>query len=115
LKAGVGIALGDLDLNGVLNAADWTQQRDAYGANLESLTPVEALAHGDLNGDLQNDEYDFAIFKAVYAERNGAGSFAAMLQVPEPHGMLLVLAAIGGFAARSRTRSPRGNASYSKN
>jgi len=106
LKAGVGVALGDLDLNGVVNAADWALQRDGFGANLGSLSPVEALTHGDLNGDLQNDEYDFAIFKAVYEERNGAGSFAAMLQVPEPSATLLGLTALG-LVARTRNGSRR--------
>jgi glucose/arabinose dehydrogenase len=95
LKAGVGVALGDLDLNGAVNAADWTLQRDGFGANLGSLTSVEALTHGDLNGDLQSTEYDFAIFKAVYDERNGAGSFAAMLQVPEPTAAALGMVAVG--------------------
>lgn len=105
LKGGVGVALGDLDLNGVVNAADWALQRDGFGANLGSLAPVEALAHGDLNGDLQNNEYDFAIFKAVYEERNGAGSFAAMLQVPEPTAAALSLVAFGLIApARSGSR-----------
>jgi glucose/arabinose dehydrogenase len=104
LQAGVGVALGDLDLNGVLNAVDWALQRDGYGANLAGLTPVQALTHGDLNGDLQNNEYDFALFKAVYDEHNGAGSFAAMLQVPEPSGALLALVLFGAIA-RTRTGS----------
>ena len=43
-----------------------------------------AYAHGDLNGDLQNDEYDFALFKQAYEGAHGPGSFAAMRQVPEP-------------------------------
>ena len=106
LPAIVGFALGDLDLNGVVNAADWTLQRDGFGANLGSLTPVQALTHGDLNGDLQSNEYDFAIFKAVYEERNGAGSFAAMLQVPEPTAAMLGLLAFG-LVARIRNGSRR--------
>jgi glucose/arabinose dehydrogenase len=106
LKAGVGVALGDLDLNGLVNAADWVLQRNGFGANLGSLTLVEALTHGDLNGDLQNNEYDFAIFKAVYEESNGAGSFAAMLQVPEPSAAVLCLVAIG-LVASTRNGSRR--------
>lgn len=105
LKAGVGVALGDLDLNGVVNAADWALQRDGYGTDLADLTPVQALAHGDLNGDLLSDEYDFAIFKAVYEERNGAGSFAAMLQTPEPSTAVLGLVAFG-LIASTRNGSP---------
>jgi len=106
LKAGIGVALGDLDLNGVVSAADWALQRNGFGANLGSLTPVEALTHGDLNGDLQNNEYDFAIFKAVYEERNGVGSFAAMLQVPEPSTALLGVISFS-LTARSRNSSLR--------
>jgi glucose/arabinose dehydrogenase len=104
LQAGVGVVLGDLDLNGAVNAADWALQRDGYGANLAGLAPVQALTHGDLNGDLQNNEYDFALFKALYDEHNGAGSFVAMLQVPEPSGALLA-AVMFCSIAKTRTGS----------
>ena len=40
-----------------------------------------------------------ALFKAVYEERNGAGSFAAMLQVPEPSAAVLGLVAFGLIAS----------------
>ena len=39
-------------------------------------------------------------------ERNGVGSFAAMLQVPEPSAALLGLVAFG-LVARTRNGSPR--------
>jgi len=105
LVAGIGVARGDLDLNGVIDAADWGLQRDGFGSDLSALTPVEALSHGDLNGDLSNDEYDFAIFKAIYDEHHGAGSFAVMLRVPEPGaGMPLAIALAASVAGFARDR-----------
>ncbi|WP_428304139.1 PQQ-dependent sugar dehydrogenase [Lacipirellula sp.] len=98
LTAGNGVALGDLNLDGVINAADWGLQRSNFGADLSMRTPLQALSSGDLNGDLKNDELDFSLFKAVYEEHHGAGSFAAMLQVPEPSGIALMAAAAGSVA-----------------
>lgn len=105
LNAGHGVALGDLDLNGVFDAADWILQRDNYGADLASLTSLEALARGDLNGDFRNDEYDFALFKEVYDEHNGFGSFASLFRVPEPAMQLPVVVVAGLAVARTRSGS----------
>jgi hypothetical protein len=43
------------------------------------------MARGDLNGDLVNDRFDFALFKTAYEEANGNGSFAGLFHVPEPN------------------------------
>jgi hypothetical protein len=48
---------------------------------------------GDLNGDFRNDFADFAHFKTMFEGANGAGSFAAMLAVPEPAGAIVALIA----------------------
>lgn len=108
LTAGNGVALGDLNLDGLIDAADWGLQRSNFGADLSMRTPVQALSYGDLNGDLQNDELDFAVFKAVYEEHHGVGSFASLLQVPEPSGGFLAATGAGGLAlCRSGSRARR--------
>ena len=85
---------------------DWTQFRTWQLANLTGLTPAQAYAKGDLNGDFRNDHADFVIFKDAYETSNGAGSFATMLaSVPEPTAALLaILASISCLCGRLRRR-----------
>jgi glucose/arabinose dehydrogenase len=104
LTAGNGVALGDLNLDGVIDDADWGLQRSNFGADLSMRTLVQALSYGDLNGDLKNDELDFAVFKAVYEEHHGVGSFAAMLQVPEPSSSAMTLTALAMLMIHWRER-----------
>ena len=78
------ILFGDLNRSGAIDAADWMILRDNFNADLSGLTPAEAMALGDLNGDLLNDRFDFALFKTAYEEANGDGSFNGLFQVPEP-------------------------------
>jgi hypothetical protein len=60
-----------------------------------------------LNLDQANDYADFKIFKAVYDENNGAGSFAAMTAgVPEPSTVVLI-GCCGLFAVAIVRRSKR--------
>jgi hypothetical protein len=82
------------DLNGdcALNAADWLQFRSSQHVSMTGLTLAEAAARGDLNGDFRNDHQDFVLFKNAFEATNGAGSFEAMLAVPEP--AALTIAAI---------------------
>jgi hypothetical protein len=46
-----------------------------------------------------NDELDFALFKQSYEGAHGPGSFAAMLQVPEPGTNVLLLTIMVGLSA----------------
>ena len=89
------IAQGDFDADGQIGVSDWQILRDHQRAELWRLTTVDAARLGDLNGDLVNDHADFVLFKAIFEQANGAGSFAAMLTaVPEPSSTLVLLLAL---------------------
>ncbi len=89
---------GDFDANGLINVADWAILRANQHADLTGLSADDAWRLGDLNGDFRNDFADFAAFKTMFDGVNGAGSFAAMLAVPEPAGAVVALIAIGFLA-----------------
>ena len=68
--------------------------RAGQQVNLTGLTPGQAHAMGDLNGDFRNDHSDFVLFKTAFEAANGTRSFVAMLTaMPEPSGFLLSLLA----------------------
>jgi glucose/arabinose dehydrogenase len=75
---------GDLNRSGMVDSADWMILRDNFNSDLTGLTPTEAMARGDLNGDFHNDRFDFALFKTAYNEANGSSAFSQLLNVPEP-------------------------------
>ncbi|HJQ81412.1 MAG TPA: hypothetical protein VJ828_15735, partial [Lacipirellulaceae bacterium] len=91
------IIFGDLNRSGAIDEADWMILRDNFNADMIGLTTAEAMALGDLNGDLLNDRFDFALFKTAYEEANGEGSFSGLFQVPEPASMWLCLLAFAGL------------------
>ena len=96
--------LGDFDTDGDIDSDDWAILRANQHADLTSLTPVQALLRGDLNGDLANNHTDFVAFKTIYETLHGAGSFAAMIAtVPEPSTCLLASLA-GGLLLGWRRR-----------
>ncbi len=109
----------DLDFNGAITAADWSVFLAHSYENLAGLSPAQAYAQGDLDGDGDNDYEDFQLFKNDFNGTNGAGAFEAMLNsVPEPGS--IVLFAVGAVAAlvgsrlqslRCRGKSPRDIAS----
>jgi hypothetical protein len=99
---------GDLDDNGVIDFHDWIAFRNHFNTDFSRLSRHEAYAAGDLNGDLENNELDFALFKSAYEAAHGAGSFAQMLQgVPEPATAALLAVALlaCSFAAGRRRTS----------
>ncbi len=53
------------DLNGdcSLDLADWSMFRNGQFRDMTGLTPAQAFAMGDLNGDFRNNHADFLIFK----------------------------------------------------
>jgi endonuclease/exonuclease/phosphatase family metal-dependent hydrolase len=98
------------DLNGScgITAADWTIFRNGQHADMSGLNHSQAWAMGDLNGDFQNNHADFVLFKTAYEAAHGAGSFALMLQIPEPTSATLVVFAIFALPARAPRRLPFG-------
>jgi hypothetical protein len=98
-------SIADLNHDGVVNVADWQQFRAGQQINMSNFTAAQAMAAGDLNGDFRNDHADFVMFKATYDAINGAGSFTAMLAVPEPSRLLLTVCgsiALAGQTCRLR-------------
>lgn len=98
---------GDLNLDGVINVADWGLFRAGQLVNMSGYTSAQALAAGDLNGDFRNDHADFVLFKSAYDVANGTGAFAAMAaSVPEPGCAAGVVVCVVGFCTfRLRERS----------
>jgi hypothetical protein len=70
--------------------------------DMTGLTPAQAYAMGDLNGDFRNDHADFVIFKHLFETAHGANAFAALFaEVPEPSTFLsAVIAASAVFMLR---------------
>jgi hypothetical protein len=98
---------GDLDGNGAIDFHDWIALRSHFNANFSRLSRQQAYAAGDLNGDLENNELDFALFKTAYEAAHGSGSFAQMLQgVAEPAtAALLAVASLAWSLVASRRRN----------
>ncbi len=87
------MVFGDFTGDGLIKVGDWVVLRNSQLADLSAMTFQQAYAAGDLNADKANNQADFAIFKAVYEQQNGPGSFAAIANVPEPSTFLVMLSA----------------------
>ena len=99
-------AVGDLNFDGALTAADWTIYIAGAHTNLSALSAAQAYQMGDLNGNKVNDITDLDLFIDAYDLVNGVGAFTAMIAaVPEPSAM--ALAAVVGMAATASRRRPR--------
>jgi hypothetical protein len=88
-------AIGDLNLDSLIDLADWQLYIAGVGANMTGLTPLERFQMGDLNDDGRNDLVDFDLFVSAYDGAHGAGALAAALTVPEPNSV--ALAGFGGI------------------
>ena len=79
----------DLDDDGDVDGADWA----IYNGGLHSTQPGVT----DLTGDGMNNHADFVLFKKLYENANGFGSFEIMpAGVPEPASFGLMV--LGGLA-----------------
>jgi hypothetical protein len=97
-------AFGDLNTDGVINAADWVIFRTNEQTSPSGLSKAQTYRLGDLNGDLKSDHPDFVLFKQAYNAANGASAFDLMLaSIPEPSSAFLVMAA-GTFVLSSCRR-----------
>jgi endonuclease/exonuclease/phosphatase family metal-dependent hydrolase len=86
--------LVDLNDDCSLDSADWSMFRSGQFRDMTGLTPAQAYAMGDLNGDFRNDHADFLIFKSAFEAAYGQGSFEALFaHVPEPSTIMLVMLA----------------------
>lgn len=104
-----GYETGDLNFDGVVNALDWPLANSGRGADLSDLTEAQAYRVGDLDGDRDNDIVDFVLFQNLFNAANGEGAFQAMLAVPEPTALALLMTAIcclGGYRGKRLAKSP---------
>jgi hypothetical protein len=94
---------GDYNLDGTVNAADYTVWRDTFGQDVEDGTGADGFADGTI------DEQDYSFWKSHFGEEvDQPGGGAASILVPEP--AVLALASSGIFAflfAAFRTRTAR--------
>jgi hypothetical protein len=104
---GTAAVRSDLNGDGQINVDDWTIFIANGYTNLSAETAVGAYRRGDLDGDRDNDIFDYRLFKVDFVAANGAGAFAALeATVPEP--ATIALLAIGLLSAfRSRTARGR--------
>lgn len=102
---GTARARSDLNGDGVVNAADWSQFLPNAYTSLSGQTQVGAYLKGDLDGDLDNDYRDFLLFKSDYIAVNGAAAFAALIAaVPEPTSLLLAAVAFTSLCGARRRK-----------
>ncbi len=94
--------IGDLNRDGAVDLVDFAQYLAGLHADLSHLTPDEAAAQGDLNGDLRNDYADFVLFRSAYEAAHGRGSLAGGLAVPEPGAVQAVAAGAVGVVISAR-------------
>ncbi|MEX2170305.1 MAG: metallophosphoesterase [Pirellulales bacterium] len=107
----------DLNTDGAITTDDWEFFYPNMLADLSSMSGVEKVLAGDIDGDGDNDLQDFLLFKADFESVLGSGSFNAMLTgVPEPStfGLLLAAGAIV-YAARRRSKQARGESALGMN
>ena len=87
--------LGDLDFDDTIGPLDWQMLKAGVGQDLSGLSIHETYAMGDLNQDFETDVDDFGLFKTIYEQANGVGSFAGMVsdeggsEIPEPSAIVL--------------------------
>lgn len=100
------LEFADLNFDGQLDPLDWQQYLAAAETDLSGLSPVEAYAAGDLNGDQRNDINDFGLFKSAYLQAHGPAGWAGLFQeTPEPSTLrLIMLAAIPVGCRRVRIK-----------
>jgi glycerophosphoryl diester phosphodiesterase len=64
------------------------------GTELTGMSVAQGYHLGDIDGSGEIDVVDFVLFKQRFEEANGAGSFAAMVAMPEPSTLQLLAGAL---------------------
>jgi hypothetical protein len=85
----------DLDFDGDVDTNDWVIFLTHNKTSFAGLTPEEAYARGDLDGDIDNDYFDFQIFRGDFGAANGAAAMNGLgVHVPEPASLALGCSAL---------------------
>lgn len=85
----------DLNFDRQLDEQDWLLFIAGAETDLSGMTPIEAYASGDLDGDGVNSILDFGLFQEAYIEEHGLGGFQALFTVPEPHCLGMLFSGLG--------------------
>jgi hypothetical protein len=102
---GQAFAVGDLNFDGAVDAADWPIYRAGIREDLAGLSPAEGYHLGDLNGDGVNNARDLVIFRTAYLDANPGASFSDLTSnVPEPSSAVLLVCCIGLIGLRKSSR-----------
>jgi glucose/arabinose dehydrogenase len=97
---------GDFNRDNAIDGGDWAIIRDNYRKDLSGLSIEQAYELGDLNQDFQINPTDLYLFKDLYEDFNGAGTFAKLrVRVPEPRTLLIAVTALLGMAMARCWRS----------
>jgi glycerophosphoryl diester phosphodiesterase len=84
----------DLNMDNVVDAADWLAYNAGRGVDLAGLSLDEAYQMGDMDGDFDNDIADFVKFKTLFQQAHGTDSFQSFAAAPEPNVMTLLVAGL---------------------
>jgi len=99
----------DLNNDEVVDEADWLIYNANRGVDFTSMSLAEARSLGDLDGDLDNDAGDFAIFKSLYLAAGGSTTFETLAAetlafVPEPTTAMLSVSSFAWLMSFGRLR-----------
>jgi hypothetical protein len=96
----------NIDLNGdsQIDMLDALRFLEHFQTDLSGLTPLQAFARGDVNGDQLSNYQDFRIFKVAYNAQAGEGAFEAVMALPEPASATLLLWAAIAWLLGDRRR-----------
>lgn len=108
-NGGSAFPFGDLDFDGDVDVADWTEFKSDIPSVLAGLSTPELYRQSDLTGDGVHNLRDIIRFRQAYDSFNGAGAFAQIGAVPEPSTLVSLgaLAVVTGMM-RHRKESARG-------
>ncbi len=92
---------GDVNQDGIVDAADWSSFRDNFRADTAALSPYDQYLKGDLNHDGTTNWLDFDLFESAYDQANGVGSFEATVNaVAEPSTCMMIACGIAAAVFR---------------